>query len=93
MARVMEPVCAIRYEQSASFPLKAVEVFHHYDLMEDDCYTYTIRGGPPHEDDLGEIRQALKERLGREEAGRPIDFLDAHDWDVSFFVDSYEEKK
>jgi len=90
MAKAMVPICAVRYEKGATFPIEAVGVFHHYDLMEDDCYTYTMRVAPPHEDDLGEIRQALKERLGEEEAGRLIAFLDAHDWDVSFFVDSYE---
>jgi len=45
----------------------------------------------PHDAEREEIRQALRERLPTEEANRLITFLDANDWDVSFFVDSYEE--
>ncbi len=90
MAQVMVPICALRYDEKAAFPLEAVSVFHQCDLMDDDAYTFTMQIRAVHDPDREEIRRALRERLPASEADRLIKFLDANDWDVSFFVDAYE---
>ena len=90
MARVMVPICDLQYDEDTAFPLKAAGVFHEYDLMDDDAYTFTMQIRVVHEGNREEMRQALREKLGANEASRLIKFLDGRDWDVSFFVDAYE---
>lgn len=91
MARAMVPIGSLRYAKRMTFPVEAAEVFHQCDLMEDDGYSYTFQVRSPPEPARGEIRQALRERVPARHAQRLIEFLDAHDWDVAFFVDSYED--
>ncbi len=87
MAQVMVPICALRYDEKAAYPLEAASVFHEYDLVDDDSYTFTMQVRVVHEPNREEIRQALRDRLPANEADRFIKFLDVNDWDVSFFVD------
>ena len=90
MAQVMVPICALRYDNKDAFPPEAATVFHEYDLVDDDAYTFTMQIRMVHESDREGIRQALRERLPASDAERLIKFLDANDWGVSFFVDAYE---
>ena len=91
MARVIVPICALRYSENTTFPVEAADVFYRYDLMEDDAYSYTFQIRVLPDPDRAEIRQALREQLPAEDADRLIKLLDANDWDVSFFVDSFEK--
>jgi hypothetical protein len=90
MAKVMVPVCSIQYEEGDTYPLEAVDVLYMSGFMDDDCYTSTMRVSVPHETERGDIRQALRQKLPRDEADRLIKLLDDNNWDVSFFVDAYE---
>lgn len=87
MAQVIVPICALQYDEDAAFPLKAADVFDECGFMNDDAYTFTMQIRVVHEAHREEIRQVLRDRLPTNEADRLIKFLDADDWDVSFFVD------
>ena len=86
----MVPLCVVEYPDEKAFPIETFDIFYHADLADDDPFTSIVRVNVFHESSRDEMRQALRERLLTSDAERLIKFLDANDWDVSFFVDAYE---
>lgn len=90
MAKVVVPISSVKYDRDQAYPLAVAEVFAELVLEGPDELTYTMRVR------VAEVfghrekaRKMLKERLEPEEAERLLKLLDEHDWDVSFFVDTW----
>lgn len=86
----MVPMSAISYEEKEGFLVKAAHIFYEEGVMDDDPYSYTMQVRVCRESDRVELRRILKRKLPRAEAQRLIEFLDANDWEVSFFVGSVD---
>jgi len=98
MAKVMVPIIKLKYDEQDAFPLAACEIldFECGDQQAEEPYTYTWRiGGPDRgspefepwrENVCARLRAEVEDKVAAE---RLIAFLDANEWDASFFVDGY----
>ena len=90
MARVMVPICAIKYPDEQAFAIEAVDILYLAGHLDDDSFTSTARVRVLHEPDREEMRLALRERLAPAEAEPLIRYLGDHDWDAAFLIDGSE---
>jgi len=96
MAHVAVPIIRLRYDAADAFPNDIVDVFQAEGAWNptDEPITATGRVSLDPEDPATPQRQAaiaarLRALLEPDEAERLLALLDAHAWDVSFFVDAW----
>lgn len=99
MAQAMVPISQLRYAKEDVFPLDACEILDLIlgDHRPEEPFTYTFRVGSPYDPGTPEFtawREDAAHHLrmqvaDKEAVERLITLLDQHNWDVSFFVDSF----
>ena len=95
MAKVAVPIILLKYEARDAFPNEIHEIFERegvWNRNEDFTFTGRVSINPDRPDAAAlkeKLAKRLAEVLGREEAGRLLEILEAHEWDVSFFVDCW----
>lgn len=91
MAKVMVPIIKLKHDET--FSLDAYDVLRtSFGYQENEEFTFTFRLSVPDEGVMGlDERERVKKRLREEtdQAEALIQLLDEHEWDVSFFVDTY----
>jgi len=90
MAKVMVPIIQLKHDKGFSL--------HAYDVLSSSSgycgqedFTFTFRLSLCDGEESTDERERLKKRLREEtdDAEALIQLLDEHEWDVSFFVDTY----
>lgn len=94
MGKVVVPITKLTYNPDATFPLEALGILQgHPGYQSQEDYTFTFRFSLPPEDELPGERERLKDALTSllppNKAHRLIEILEANNWDVSFFVDTF----
>lgn len=86
MQNAMVPISAVRFDQNRAFSPDAVPILYEMGFLDDDSCTYTTQVRVCHGEHRAEVSDALREKLPSDEAERLISYLDAQDWNVSFYV-------
>jgi len=96
MARMAVPVVKLQYAAADAYDNRVVEVFQHAGVWASaDGYTFTGRvsvsdASDPHTvSRRAAVAAELRDVLPTDQADCLLKFLEAHDWDVSFFVDCW----
>lgn len=95
MANVAVPVIRLRYHAADAYPNDIVDVFEKAGVWsQHEDYTFTGRVSLDPENHETPQRKAaitaeLRALMPTTEANRLLALLDAHSWDVSFFVDCW----
>ena len=94
MAKVVVPIVQLHYPSDTTFPLEILEALaSHPGYQAQEDYTFTFRFSVPTDDDSPGAREqatlTLRQTLPPAHASKLIDLLNANDWDVSFFVDTF----
>jgi hypothetical protein len=86
MQKAMVPLSDVRFEDKRIFSAEAAPILYDMGFLDDEECTYTTRVRVFHGEQRAEVSEALRDKLPAVDAERLISYLDAHDWDVSFFV-------
>lgn len=93
MAKMMVPIIKLKHD--SGFSLEAYDVLHGspgYQELEDYTFTFRLSVSPEVDETAQAERERIKQRLREsvpEEAEALIALLEEHEFDVSFFVDTF----
>lgn len=89
MAKVCVPIIKLRYNEEDTFDLDLAEIIDEEGVYAEEEFTYTMRISVADSAGRKSLEDKIRWQLPSDKADRIVKILEEHDWDVSFFVDTW----